>query len=1469
MDYIRRIEEDVNHLTDECIGRKLLSMKDASDSALSALKRIQKSYAADVMNRNMGQGSENTCDDDVKLSKFRCKEIAAPYLVACSRADSKTDGKLIMMALNGIQMLLDFEVLPPDHAHDVLMVLIKQASSGTSEIQMKVLQIEVQIANTIAKDPISADHFTEQIVHSLLFLAIELCNGPHVAVTSTASVTIRQITGIVLDSAAETMMFNKGVANRDDVGDVNVNAVPTIGSVKSILKFIKDLSLSCRDESTSWLPGKKLAPSSCLDVLHDILEGWKTLFVDVTAFKIVLKEDIMPTICFRLKSLHDDFVLAAKSSGNISPGTQVAKTVKVARCLLLNYLDGEEFVQDALIVLNLLVQSLRPEQGFNCRLSFKVDNDGYLKNDDSYNLNSVQGMQGIATNLVAGAGGLATSMAEGILNRLSKVPEKQVSCPQSPVRSTIGVAFLGVTLTTPNETVMAHIPAFPAGICLETLLAYFLQDKLTHLAKKSSVDIALFSTLMINVMESTSFLVENGMSYEASVHHFDDIMKSSQLVTHLEGLLSGAEADVDEVIRTIHEIVFATSSISPSEVLILAFQLLQVMVRLVLKYSIAVSTIDIQNIFLTPNGLQAMAARLPRKTGIALNKVAYVTCERTVDHVQDCCTWLLAKVKDASVIRRSLGILTELILSCEFMELQRSSSIMISKMCKLAVPNWHSIEMSSSLTTLKWGHVQAFIRLSQVIHVLADRITDWDMIVDSFDQLSSLVYANRNSASGDVTQIDADKVSAAIDRFKKYTVFLADDSLVKLMTSLVALSMNGLAVSAGASNVPTTKSDEAFRTTNNISPFNLNGEALGSTLYTIIDIVKLNSYRVSIVWQMVTSHLKLIASLKSQNSRKFAVNALFEVIELSFNELKTIPDVCVEEEDDVMINRFEEGPINLTDDVLFNWFLPSFGDCFIGKQFQRNILQKRLKSNSLSGSVHSVLTQAELLLSLKKMATVSYPDVHDAIMQQLFEMLQGGDDVVDEGWSVVIQILSGVAVSMVSIVDTPSENPSFGGTENMEILEDQNQDIQWAKSSLPMAFSCMKLIVDDFLGNLPMSVIEHVITCLSNFSAQVHDINISLTAVEMLWKVVDFILNNDNRDILASVLDVMMTRLLVLSVDLRPEIRNCSLNTLFLAIVSNSELLSSHQWKMFFEDILFPLFAKTEERSSVAMRSQEKAIAPELKKGVKMAVHHSRDTAHKQWSESRVLALKGLIRVVKACSKSLLIEPWFPKIWAAALDICVRAIQAINIDKEVSLAGVDTLFAMAKSISSNKEKQKDDLLTDDDAIRESLFLDAWKSIKIIAHFSVPNAEIPLRIATDLQELYNCLQKGEFRVDGTFIDMLDIIVCLSRPRKKMCEVHSSKENDFDKKTFATSEVQLSRTILKLLKQVRPINVNVFSHFMSRVCEIALSSRFAISEYVNGQDSIMLGPVNPMLRCDVADFIFCIYDHMQNAVTNGKR
>jgi hypothetical protein len=64
----------------------------------------------------------------------------------------------------------------------------------------------------------------------------------------------------------------------------------------------------------------------------------------------------------------------------------------------------------------------------------------------------------------------------------------------------------------------------------------------------------------------------------------------------------------------------------------------------------------------------------------------------------------------------------------------------------------------------------------------------------------------------------------------------------------------------------------------------------------------------------------------------------------------------------------------------------------------------------------------------------------------------------------------------------------------------------------------------------------------------------------------------------------MLNRLFELSMDTRPELRHCAINTLFSAMSANSLLLECQQWQRIFEKIIFPLFEKTGKRSLHAMK---------------------------------------------------------------------------------------------------------------------------------------------------------------------------------------------------------------------------------------------------------------------------------------------
>ena len=95
----------------------------------------------------------------------------------------------------------------------------------------------------------------------------------------------------------------------------------------------------------------------------------------------------------------------------------------------------------------------------------------------------------------------------------------------------------------------------------------------------------------------------------------------------------------------------------------------------------------------------------------------------------------------------------------------------------------------------------------------------------------------------------------------------------------------------------------------------------------------------------------------------------------------------------------------------------------------------------------------------------------------------------------------------LSLLSADTVYPPFsseaGGVQESYSSDGPSTPVEWPKASLITAFSVLKLLADEFLESMNLRVIGEVIKCLSAFAAQTVDVNISLTSVEMLWKVSD------------------------------------------------------------------------------------------------------------------------------------------------------------------------------------------------------------------------------------------------------------------------------------------------------------------------------------------------------------------------------
>jgi hypothetical protein len=388
---------------------------------------------------------------------------------------------------------------------------------------------------------------------------------------------------------------------------------------------------------------------------------------------------------------------------------------------------------------------------------------------------------------------------------------------------------------------VSQLPAHPAGAALEVLLTFFLSDFSTLLT--TTAGSRFISSSLISFIVSSSSILSGGLQSDSNRKDFEAAAKGpSILMQVLESLIRNSgvgEMHEQMSVRSLNEIVISLSngnaggnnvsaSIIPSEVLIIALESLQVCVRLLLRLSLELlrrkSQIDesLSLYFISPEVLSSLTLNANNIDSETLQRIAFTVCESVSDAVMDACLNLLSASSTSSavtsIINRGLGILCELVLCFGIVNnLSKQCNAYITCLCKLSVPQWHGHEMqilspqTSSLNNLddgsssasdnifKWRHAQALIRLLQLIHVIGDVITDWDSIIDCVEQILLLPPSSTKSGAAgtddSISASDMDKVLSAFQRLISYSAFLSDDSLVKLMSSLVALSLNSLETS--------------------------------------------------------------------------------------------------------------------------------------------------------------------------------------------------------------------------------------------------------------------------------------------------------------------------------------------------------------------------------------------------------------------------------------------------------------------------------------------------------------------------------------------------------------------------------------------------------------------------------------------------------------------------------------------------
>uniref|UniRef100_I3MZG0 Protein MON2 homolog n=1 Tax=Ictidomys tridecemlineatus TaxID=43179 RepID=I3MZG0_ICTTR len=323
--------------------------------------------------------------------------------------------------------------------------------------------------------------------------------------------------------------------------------------------------------------------------------------------------------------------------------------------------------------------------------------------------------------------------------------------------------------------------------------------------------------------------------------------------------------------------------------------------------------------------------------------------------------------------------------------------------------------------------------------------------------------------------------------------------------------------------------------------------------------------------------------------------------------------------------------------------------------------------------------QLLLLNPLKEMSNINHPDIRLKQLECVLQILQSQGDSLGPGWPLVLGVMGA-------------------------IRNDQGESL------IRTAFQCLQLVVTDFLPTMPCTCLQIVVDVAGSFGLHNQELNISLTSIGLLWNISDYFFQRGeiiekelNKEEAAQqkqaeekgvVLNrpfhpappfdclwlCLYAKLGELCVDPRPAVRKSAGQTLFSTIGAHGTLLQHSTWHTVIWKVLFNLLDRVRESSTTA--DKEKIESG----GGNILIHHSRDTAEKQWAETWVLTLAGVARIFN--TRRYLLQPLgdFSRAWDVLLDHIQSA--ALSKNNEVSLAALKSFQEILQIVSPVRDSDK-------------------------------------------------------------------------------------------------------------------------------------------------------------------------------------
>ncbi|CAN1245367.1 Protein MON2 homolog [Linum grandiflorum] len=274
-----------------------------------------------------------------------------------------------------------------------------------------------------------------------------------------------------------------------------------------------------------------------------------------------------------------------------------------------------------------------------------------------------------------------------------------------------------------------------------------------------------------------------------------------------------------------------------------------------------------------------------------------------------------------------------------------------------------------------------------------------------------------------------------------------------------------------------------------------------------------------------------------------------------------------------------------------------------------------------------------------------------------------------------VDVRNGSLKILLNVLERHGEKLYYSWLDILELLRRVADSPE--KDLISLGFKSLRVIMNDAITSIPVDCLNVCIDVSGAYSAQKTALNISLTSVGLLWTTADFIAKGvpqrptqdkqtrtpdmhsvqnpmkgkskeeetppspDSSVDEACQENVMESDQLLFSIfsllqrlgaDERPEVRNAAVRTLFQTLGSHGQKLSRRMWEDCLWNYIFPALDRASHMVATSSKDewQGKELGTRGGKAVHMLIHHSRNTAQKQWDETLVLVLGGIARLLRS-----------------------------------------------------------------------------------------------------------------------------------------------------------------------------------------------------------------------------------------------